>query len=106
MSTLMNPSPNKNTPAVSADSLRYALSLATFARHRRQELGLTIERAAELAGMAYSEWCALESGWVPDDLPVLHAVAETLQTCYLRVSFWVEVSQYNQEMLAAQGNLA
>ena len=99
----MNLSP-KNTPA--ADCLHYALSLATFARRRRQQLGLTIERAAELAGMAYSEWCALESGRVPDELPVLHAVADTLETCYLWVSFWAEVSLYNQERLAAQGNLA
>jgi len=29
----------------------------------RQELGLTVERAAELAGLEMSEWYALESGW-------------------------------------------
>ena len=40
---------------------------------------MTVARAAELSGLALSEWYALEAGWVPEDRKVHHAIADTLQ---------------------------
>ena len=54
---------------------------------------MSVERAADLAGMQVSEWCALEAGWVPNTLDVLRAVADTLELGYLQLSFLAEISQ-------------
>jgi len=54
--------------------------LSRCVRQRREDLGLTITSASELAGMAFSEWCALESGWIPRDRATLHAIRATLMT--------------------------
>ena len=48
-----------------APQLDWGGALTRYIRQRRKELGLTQERAAELAGMELSQWCALESGWAP-----------------------------------------
>ena len=78
-----------------------ALLLARCIRHRRGELGLSIERAAELSGIVSSEWCALEAGWVPDnESGLLRAIAGTLESGYLNLLFIAEVSRYNQELLS------
>ena len=78
-----------------------ALLLARSVRHRRGELGLSIERAAELSGIVSSEWCALEAGWIPDDeSQLLRAIAGTLESGYLNLLFIAEVSRYNQELLS------
>jgi predicted transcriptional regulator len=58
---------------------RILVALANCVQLRRQNLGMSIERAADLAGMRVSEWCALETGWVPDTLGILRAVAGTLE---------------------------
>ena len=55
-----------------------ASALACFTSHRRQELGLSVARAAELAGLELSEWYALEAGWIPEDQKVIKAIAATL----------------------------
>ena len=60
--------------------------LARYTRQRRDELGLSLERAAELAGLEMSEWAALESGfWAPDpdNLPMIRAVAATLEVSWV-----------------------
>ena len=72
------------------------LTLAKCVQRRRENLGMSIERATDLAGMQVSQWCALEAGWVPDTLGVLCAVAETLELGYLQLSFLAEISQDNQ----------
>ena len=78
-----------------------ALLLARCVRRRRGELGLSIERAAELSGMEISEWCALESGWIPDDeSKLLWSIAGALESGYLNLLFIAEVSRYNQELLS------
>jgi hypothetical protein len=84
-----------NKPTKS-DRIQAALALANCVQRRRQNLGMSIERAADLAGMRVSEWCALETGWVPDTLGILQAVAGTLELGYLQLSFLAEMSQYNQ----------
>ena len=78
-----------------------ALLLASCIRRRRGELGLSIERAAELSGIVSSEWCALEAGWIPDDESrLLRAIAGTLESGYPNLLFIAEVSRYNQELLS------
>ena len=45
---------------------------------RRQERGLSIEQAAERAGLSSEEWQAIEYGHVPESWDQLCAVAEGL----------------------------
>ncbi len=53
--------------------------LARIVRNLRQERDLTIERAAELAGMTAGEWRAIEAGKsIPMDFNVGRAIAETI----------------------------
>ena len=73
-----------NKPTKS-DRARNALALANTVQRRRESLHMSIEGAADLAGMQVSEWCALEAGWVPDALDVLRAVADTLELGYLHL---------------------
>ncbi len=73
-----------------APQLDWGGGLARYIRQRRQQLGLTQERAAELAGMQLSQWCALESGWVPDmpeGMDMIQAIAGTLETSWADLSF-------------------
>ena len=61
-----------------APQLDWGGGLTRYIRQRRKELGLTQERAAQLAGMELSQWCALESGWapaMPEDMHMLQAIA-------------------------------
>jgi len=89
--------PNR-TPVSAADRILHALILASFIERRRKELGLTVERAAALAGIEVSQWYALECGWVPADQSVLHAIADTVQVCHVQVSFLAEVADFNQSV--------
>jgi hypothetical protein len=79
-----------------SNRIEASLTLAKCVQRRRENLGMSVDRAADLAGMKVSEWCALEAGWVPDNSCVLHAVAETLDLGYLQLSFLAEISQDNQ----------
>lgn len=81
---------------VKSNRIHNALALASMVRRRRQNLGMSVERAADLSGLQVSEWCALESGWVPDQFCFLSAIAQTLDLGYLQLSFLAEVSRYNQ----------
>ncbi len=68
-------------------------SLSRYVRQRRGELGLTITTASHLAGIAFSEWCALESGWIPRDQATLHAIRSTLITDFNDFYAIVQISQ-------------
>ena len=69
------------------------LLLANCIRRRREELGLSVERAAQLTGIEISQWQALEAGWVPDlESGLLEAIAETLEACFPHVLFIADVS--------------
>jgi hypothetical protein len=81
MSMLFNPSiPSATLPQ--SEPVLFASALARYAARRRGELGLTVARAAELAGLEVSEWCALEFGWVPEELAVIRAIAATLEVSW------------------------
>jgi len=73
-----------------APKLDWGGGLSRYIRQRRQELGLTHERAAQLAGLELSQWYALESGWVPDmpeGMNMLMGIAGTLETSWADLSF-------------------
>ena len=50
-----------------AERNRLVFLLASYIRRRRQSLAMSVERAAESAGIKTSDWCVVEAGWVPDD---------------------------------------
>ncbi|MGB9109216.1 MAG: helix-turn-helix transcriptional regulator [Telluria sp.] len=88
-------------PTVSAaERADWAMLLARSVRQRRQHLGLSVERAAELSGMEVSDWYALEAGWVPSvESGLLDAIAGTLEACHILFPLMAEISRYNQELL-------
>jgi transcriptional regulator with XRE-family HTH domain len=88
----MRKSTNKT---VKSNRIEASLTLAKCVQRRRENLGMSVERAADLAGMKVCQWCALEAGWVPDSC-VLCAVAETLDLGCLQLSFLAEISACNQ----------
>ena len=60
--------------------LQWASAIARYSHDRREQLGLTIDQAAELSGLEVSQWIALEDNWVPENLAVIRAIASTLET--------------------------
>ena len=60
MSTVFMPVPKHSTQPA-----ELAMLFARCVRHRREQLGLSVKRAAELSGMETSDWYVLEAGWVP-----------------------------------------
>ena len=88
--------PTLSTAAQPAD---LGLLLASCIRHRREELGLSIERAAQLCGIEPSQWQALEAGWVPDlESGLLEAIAGTLEVSFPDVLFMADVSSAFQPL--------
>jgi hypothetical protein len=75
-----------------------SLWLARYVEHRREELAMSVEFAARLAGMADSEWAALESGWVPEDEINQWAVAQVLEVSHAQISLLAAISRYNQSL--------
>lgn len=69
-------------------AIRRRFWASIFARaieHNRHARGLSLEDAAELAGMEASQWAAIESGSVPQTTAQLHAIAGTLEIGYDRL---------------------
>jgi transcriptional regulator with XRE-family HTH domain len=85
----------KSGKSMKSGRIQNALALANTIQRRRQNLQMSVERAADLAGMTVSQWFALEGGWVPG-FDVLRAIAETLELGYMQLTFLAEVSKYNQ----------
>ena len=78
-----------STVDFSAPRPGWASALASYARKRREELGLSLERAAELAGLESSEWDALESGWwmpASANFPLIRAIAGALEVSWMDYS--------------------
>jgi hypothetical protein len=75
-----------------------SLWLARYVEHRREELAMSVEFAARLAGMADSEWAALEAGWVPEDRVNQWAVAQVLEVSVSQISLLAAISLYNQSL--------
>jgi hypothetical protein len=88
-----------STVDFSAPRPGWASALASYTRKRREELDLSLERAAELAGLESSEWDALESGWwmpASANFPLIRAIAGTLEVSWMDYSFLVLMTDCQQ----------
>jgi len=56
-----------------------------FIQCRRNEIHMAVEEAAGLSGMELSEWIAIESGHVPQDMDRLRAISATLELSWDRM---------------------
>jgi protein-disulfide isomerase-like protein with CxxC motif len=83
-------------PSKEQTRLHYAFSLARYVEGRRRELNMLIQRAAELAGIEFSEWCGLEQGWVPSAENTISAIAETLEVSRVQIVVLAMVARANQ----------
>ena len=93
MSTVSTPLLKHPTLSTAAQPADLGLLLASCIRRRREKLGLSVERAAQLTGIEPTQWQALEAGWVPNlESGLLEAIAETLEACFPHVFFIAEVS--------------
>ena len=91
----------KHPNVSAAERTDMAMLLARSVRQRREELGLSVQRAAELSGMVISDWYALEAGWVPSvESGLLDSIAGTLQAYHIQLPLIAEISRYNQELLS------
>ena len=78
----------------------WAMLLARSVRRRREQLGFSVQHAAQLSGLEASEWYALEAGWVPSvESGLLDSIAATLEACHIQLPLTAEISRYNQEVL-------
>jgi transcriptional regulator with XRE-family HTH domain len=65
---------------------RYWAELFAYAiRQERQDMGLSVEEIARLAGMEASEWAAIEAGHVPTRMDQLRSMAGALEVRYDRL---------------------
>jgi transcriptional regulator with XRE-family HTH domain len=65
--------------ATEAERQWWASAIARYSRVRREKLGLSVERAAELSGLEMPQWLALEDNWIPEEVCVILAIAAALQ---------------------------
>ena len=73
--------PKHQALSAAAQPADLGLLLASCIRRRREELGFSIERAAQLCGIEPSQWQALEAGWVPNlESGLVDAIAGTLES--------------------------
>lgn len=86
-----------NTKTVTSRSID-CLLLAVFIQQRREELRLTTADAAHLAGLQFSQWCALENGWIPTiEHNTLRAVADTLMASVGQLTDLALLGQFANE---------
>jgi hypothetical protein len=93
----MNALPSR-TSTYRLSQVQPAMWLACYVEHRREELGMSVEFAARLAGLAESEWRALEAGWVPEDRENQWAIGAVLEVSTAEISFLAAISVYNQSI--------
>ena len=73
--------PNLSTSTTPPECLEHDKHLfGNSVRARREELGISLFEAAELAGMAVYQWAAVEEGcWVPENRNVIRSMAGALE---------------------------
>jgi len=64
----------------------------------RKNANLSIEDAARLSGMEFSEWLAIEDGCVPQELNQLRAMAETMHVSFDKIASMVLVCRAAWEL--------
>jgi hypothetical protein len=77
-----------------------ANALARYSKKRRAELGLSVEQAAELAGMQLCQWAAMEDGWLPSERSMVRAIAETLCVHWADLNMMLLFARAAQEKIA------
>jgi hypothetical protein len=75
-----------------------AFALAIYLLRRRAELNLTIDQAAERAGITTDEWRSLERGHVSQQSDLILSLANALETSRMTVSFMACIAEYNQKI--------
>ncbi len=78
----------------------YASALGRYIHDRRLELGLTVAEAAELTGMEFCHWAALEGGWVPQDDNLIRSIAATLEVVNAQIAILAMIALHNQPQAA------
>ena len=74
-----------STPSTYLPELRRQFWGRTFGlgiQKCREEAGLSVEDAARLSGMAFSEWAAIEEGYVPRETDRLRAMAAAMEVSF------------------------
>ena len=59
----------------------------------REAGGHSVEEAAHLAGMAASQWAAIEAGYVPEDSTQLRSMAGALECGYEKIAMLAIICQ-------------
>jgi transcriptional regulator with XRE-family HTH domain len=70
-----------------------ALTLAIYVYRRRQELGLSMEDAAERAGLELCQWCSIEGGWIPDSESAMASIARSLGVCSTQLALLAMIAR-------------
>lgn len=96
MSKMFAPLPPSYVPEIRRQSLGRLFGF--FIRETRESAGLSIEEAARLSGMEFSEWLAIESGNVPQDINRLRAMAEAMQVNFDTIASMVLVCRAAWEL--------
>ena len=96
MSTMFAPLPPTYVPEIRRQSMARLFGFCV--QEARKNASLSIEDAARLSGMEFSEWLAIESGNVPQDLNRLRAMAETMHVNFDRIASWVLVCRAAWEL--------
>ena len=66
-------------------------------RIRREQLGLSIARAAELSGLDLAQWWSLEDGWIPKESNMLRSIAATLEVRWSEYSVLAFLARCHQD---------
>ena len=75
---------------------RYALVLANYLLRRRTELNLTIDQAADRAGITSDEWSSFERGSVPPQTGLtIDALADAIEASPVGIWMLTCVAEYN-----------
>jgi len=75
-----------------------ALTVAIYVYRRRQELGLSMEDAAERAGLELCQWCSMEGGWIPESDSALASIAAALGVCSAQLMLMAMISSVHSKL--------
>lgn len=81
--SMLAPLPSTHVPELRRKAWARLFGLGI--RATRNEAGLSIEAAARLAGMAISEWAAIEDGHVPQETNRLRSMAAALEISFDKI---------------------
>jgi transcriptional regulator with XRE-family HTH domain len=66
---------------------------ATAITESRNHAGLSIDQAAEAAGMEASEWAAIEQGQAPEDQDKVLVMADAIHVPHEQIALWAFICQ-------------